>query len=54
MKEAKLTYKEIEELQYVLDQYMRTLPKPHENWERLKYKLIGMRAQLEYFKFKGV
>lgn len=51
MNESKLTYAQIETLQYILNQYMfdncKTSSKEHTS---LMYKLITMRAELEYNK----
>ena len=50
MNESKLTYAQIEKLQYILDKHMfNTCTTHNEENIALKNKLIAMRARLEYF-----
>ena len=53
MKEIKLTYADVEQLQYILKSYMANHNKNME-LEKLSLKLIAMRGQLEYPKRKYV
>jgi hypothetical protein len=49
MNESKLTYAQIELLQYILQEHMFNTSTLHsKEYISLKYKLITMRAELEY------
>jgi hypothetical protein len=49
MNESKLTYAQIELLQYILKEHMFNTCNMHsKEYISLKYKLITMRAELEY------
>jgi hypothetical protein len=51
MNESKLTYAQIELLQYILNEHMfNTCNMDSKEYISLKYKLITMRAELEYTK----
>lgn len=57
MKNTKLSYQEIEELQFLLrmhmEEYKNVMPElTRNNLEKLKMKLIMMRSELEYLKNK--
>ena len=50
MNETKLTHAQIETLQYILKQHMfNTCNMDSKEYTSLMYKLITMRAELEYF-----
>lgn len=50
MNETKLTHAQIETLQYILKQHMfNTCTLSSKEYTSLMYKLITMRAELEYF-----
>jgi hypothetical protein len=52
MGKIELTYAEIEKLQHILRSYSPMTSQEKDQLQKLTYKLIGIRAQLEYSKTK--